>query len=476
MYPKSLCGRNLRGVPFQRGTIESVGAFVLLIGCFLWGCDKAPTGGRPTPATKQSFPTLAEDRSLTVRRFVERGVPDSSRAWGPEDYAKAIEILRTISNEDVLKLPRVDSPVSGELMRRLVSPTNLDVLKDKSSSIGRRMALVNGFTTSCKALLMLYLNPESRGIHFDRELVVVVIHQERINRIMMSLALEILDTLSPEEVRSPVRRQGWEQMWNGFAMSISSQMEMISERSHYRDPERLALAKSVGETLSGFFDYLPDSNRRELPGRLGQLVREESDSDVRRALTELEDITTSPHLDPLKGPPKSEFQPTPTSPPTVPPGARVLKTQAGTPKGDGWYSGESSDEAMFVDFPQPYNEISVEWNANDPGATSSGRMVTLGARTPGGATFSLITVIRLDGKPLDPDALDRQVEEFKRKGDLRKLTPVMLGTLTGKEIELWNRQSESRCRLFVRGGQQFMLIVEVPFGQESVLREDGDRF
>jgi len=87
---------------------------------------------------------------------------------------RAIEVLRKIAAEDVLRLPRLESPQSAAMMARMISSKNLDILRNDGLPLDQRMNAGNGFTTSTKAMLMLYAEPESKGIHFDREIVGIV--------------------------------------------------------------------------------------------------------------------------------------------------------------------------------------------------------------------------------------------------------------------------------------------------------------
>ncbi len=83
---------------------------------------------------------------------------------------------------------------------------------------------------------------------------------------------------------------------------------------------------------------------------------------------------------------------------------------------------------------------------------------------------------RLDGKLAKSNPLESFVEDYKAKGDLRKVATVTLGNWGGREIELWTRQSESKARILLKGSHIITLIVEVPFGQGTVLQRDADRF
>lgn len=450
--------------------VKAVGCAVLLS---LASCGKPEDPSPPAlPSTASALPSLAEDRSLQVGKYVDLGMPAPDRDWAPEDYYRAIEVLRKIAAEDVLRLPRLESPQSAAVMARMISSKNLDILRNDSLSLDQRMNFGNGFTTSSKAMLMLYAEPESKGIHFDREIVGLVNFEMSVMRVLMGLALRFFSTLPPEEASTPVRRGGWDKMWNGVATVAGARLTMVSERSHYRPPERLLLARALDELLAEFYVYLPEMTRREIPVRLGQLILEEPEADVRAALESVRKTITGDLPIPIAGPGKP-IPETPTDPGQPKPTPKLLKTQAGTAIAGGWFSGEASDGSFTLEFPQPYNETEVEAKEKE-GVTL--RMLSLGTRTPAGATFSVLRVSRSDGKFLKGNPLESYAEDFKKKGDLRKASDVTLGTWQGKEIEIWNRQSEARSRVFARDGTVITLIVEVPFGQTSVLKADGDRF
>lgn len=458
------------GLRFLATCTKAVGCAVLLS---LTGCGKAEDPSQPAPSSTASvLPALAEDRSLQVGQYVDLGMPAPDRDWAPEDYYKAIEVLRKIAAEDVLRLPRLESPRSAAVMARLVSGKNLDVLRNRGLPFEQRMKLVNGFTTSTKAMLLLYAEPESKGIHFDREIVAIVNFEASGMREMMALGLQFFATLAPEEASNPVRREGWAKMWNGMATVAGARMAMIGERSHYRSPERLLLVRGLDELLAEFYVYLPEMTRREIPLRLAQLILEEPEADVRAALESTKKTIAGDLPAAIAGPGKPTSE-TPVDSGKPKPTPSLLKTQAGTAVAGGWFSGEASDGSFTLEFPQPYNETEVEVTEKEGVIL---RMRSLGTRTPSDATFSVLRVSRSDGKFLKGDPLEGYAEDFKKKGELRKASDVVLGTWPGKEIEIWNRQSETRCRVFAKNGQVITLIVEVPFGQTSVLKADGDRF
>ena len=95
---------------------------------------RANPASAPAPAEPTTQPAddakvqLVPDRSLGIEAYVQAGIPAPDRQWSGKDYQVAAAILRQISTPNFSRLPRVDSPASGQLFSRSVAPGNLDII------------------------------------------------------------------------------------------------------------------------------------------------------------------------------------------------------------------------------------------------------------------------------------------------------------------------------------------------------------
>ncbi len=104
------------------------------------GAQKPPAAqGQPAAAAAGASgqdPRVPSDRSLSVKAYLEAGVPPLDRPWGAAQFASAVAALREIARDGETLLPRAGSRTSGQVWARIISPENWTAYGD-----GKRDAL-----------------------------------------------------------------------------------------------------------------------------------------------------------------------------------------------------------------------------------------------------------------------------------------------------------------------------------------------
>lgn len=252
------------------------GSLLLIATLFLAGTSAADE--RPSVV-------IAPDESLTVRAYIEMGVPASDRRWSSADYEKFVTALSAMAEESPRQLPRIESPRSAALMKRVVSLDNLAALHDPKIPLNERLAEVIGFGANIGATTMLYVTATNKGESFDRELVELMAFISHVTDQSWTLVDEYLATLTPEERAS--RAGALETVRSGSAQVVEGAIVTFGETGTYRPAELVRLAGSLRETLPSLLRRLSAETAAELVVQLRKTVKDASDQEVAAALRPL---------------------------------------------------------------------------------------------------------------------------------------------------------------------------------------------
>lgn len=195
---------------------------------------RANPASAPAPAEPTTQPAddakvqLVPDRSLRIEAYVQAGIPAPDRQWSGKDYQVAAAILRQISTPNFSRLPRVDSPASGQLFSRSVAPGNLDILRSSTLPLDARLSSFQELHKGFMPIMLLYVNTMiTKRQSFDAEVVQLSLFMLDYTDVSISLVEEFLSTLPVDDERHDPNHPGKQKIREGLATSIDGALDIL---------------------------------------------------------------------------------------------------------------------------------------------------------------------------------------------------------------------------------------------------------
>jgi hypothetical protein len=226
-------------------------------------------------------PTPAPDNSLTVKEYVDAGVPPIDKAWGPEDYAKAATALEAIIKGDSTKLPRYKSKNSGEMFAHIVAQKNLDVYGDKTVSVDMR-AQKAGLLGDYVPMFALYGNAIKPEHTFDSEAL-------ELGGFVLRAELEAARVVDEFKTAHGMKEDnaGFKQARAGFAQTIGGVFEVMMDHASIRTSETTRFVGELKEFLPKLVAELTPEAQQQFKAKLKEYAGNEADKELKEALTGL---------------------------------------------------------------------------------------------------------------------------------------------------------------------------------------------
>ena len=212
-----------------------LGAWVLALAALV-----ALSAGAPAA---QAGPTAAPDNSLTVKEYVDAGVPPIDKAWTPEDYKKAGTALEAIAKGDVTKLPRFNSKNSGELFAHITSQKNLELFGDKTVPVETRAEKTRTIV-SYLPVFVVYANAIKPDQTFDAETLEL---GGFILRAELAAAQVITELKAAHNIVDD--NEGFKATRAGYAQTVGGVLEFMMDHANIRTSETVRFIAKLKEFL-----------------------------------------------------------------------------------------------------------------------------------------------------------------------------------------------------------------------------------
>jgi hypothetical protein len=255
-----------------------------------FGCQ----GEKPSPEKAADTPssagtvTVAPDNSLTTDEYIKLGVPAPDRLWNSHDYGNAVQALKSLAQTPD-KFPRHQSKNSGKMFAKLVAVDSSVLHKDKKVPVNVRVEEAAAVMGHARDLLFLYLTATKPDNAFDAELVSLSVFLLRSTTDAKEMMDEFSQTLDPKDPTYKTRMDALSRMGNNISLMVMGALQTLSEKQVYRTSELTRLAKELKEVLPRLVPQMSAASRKEVPVRLRQLIKGETDPQLKKALTELLD-------------------------------------------------------------------------------------------------------------------------------------------------------------------------------------------
>ncbi|HEY3969490.1 MAG TPA: hypothetical protein VGM05_33360 [Planctomycetaceae bacterium] len=253
-----------------------------------------PAGPDPVLYATSQGPTHTarrqpDDRSLTLDVYHDAGMPAHERRWSGTDMTRAANTLSAMTQTDVGKLPRLESPRSGPLFARMTSEENLDLLRNQSLPIDQRLPDALMFMQGSSAILKLYLASFHKDGTGSTELIEIYGAQLRLWVVISQILDAFIPTLDKNDRTYEVRMQGLEKFREGLEMAVAGTLQTLTERAAYNTAELKRLLGFMQQTYPVLLPGLPQGTRQEAIDRLQSFRKNPAMADLNAVLTTLVD-------------------------------------------------------------------------------------------------------------------------------------------------------------------------------------------
>jgi hypothetical protein len=227
-----------------------------------------------------ALPTPAPDNSLTVKDYVDAGVPPIDKAWMEDDYKKAETALSAIARTDPTQLPRFGSKRSGELFAHIISRKILDLLSDKAVPIDTRIDN-DWVMDACGPILDIYDRAGKPDRVFDVEQLELSGHIMRA-QLAAAIAMNEFNAAHKKE-----EGPGMKQIRTQFATCATMTLNFMMNHASVRTTEAVRFAGQLKEFLPKLQGELLPEAQQQLKARLKKFAEGEGDKELKKALSEL---------------------------------------------------------------------------------------------------------------------------------------------------------------------------------------------
>ncbi|MFM8252511.1 MAG: hypothetical protein ACKOBW_13020 [Planctomycetota bacterium] len=236
------------------------------------------------PAAKAA---AEEDLSLTLEEYQKLGVPAVDKSWTGSDMAAAAQVLKRLAARDERQLPRSQSERSAALFARMTSAKDLQPLSDRQVPLNERLGSTLTYMDGTNQILLIYLRGFQTQKVRDTEVLELMAHIFRLSVAVQDRADELLPTLDKNDPKYPARMQGFNQMKQGLATTVSGGLTTVTERQHYRTEELRRFTKVLQETLPKIVPRLLPEAQTETIKKLEKMQRDRALQDLKPDLSEL---------------------------------------------------------------------------------------------------------------------------------------------------------------------------------------------
>ncbi|HHH27002.1 MAG TPA: hypothetical protein ENK57_01455 [Polyangiaceae bacterium] len=246
-------------------------------------CDESalpPVPAKSAAPVAVATPPSIEDRSEGPAWYLSQGVPSTATAWSAADLSQAVQVLRTIADRELEKMPRHAGP-SGPVFARLVDTRAAEASAKQQEPV-RQLLELSAWFEPVGVLTQLYARRDTKGRGFPAEVARVTAAALTLLRLMHD---PINKTHPPTE---PAALQEYEaglsQIRTGATKTLMGALLMLSVPEVLAREDRRLLAAAVDRFLDRADRLLPHEARRPMVDQLELLVVRETDEVVKGKL------------------------------------------------------------------------------------------------------------------------------------------------------------------------------------------------
>ncbi|MCI0462339.1 MAG: hypothetical protein L0Z62_35755 [Gemmataceae bacterium] len=240
-----------------------------------------------TPDSSQGKEKISDEKALTVKEYVNQGVPVVEKPWSSADFSEAVKALIAIAQRKPQQLPRYKGSRSGDVFSQLTSEHYLEAIKDRKTPIEDRFQQLIALLKSSNQIYLTYLNALSAGTALDEEAVELSGAQLRLTATFIIFMDEMIPTLNKNNPEHQVRIKGYANMGEHLADIVNGATMILGEKREYRATARARLITYERKTFPVIVPRLPADAKKQVVTRLESLSEDEAYADLQPGLREL---------------------------------------------------------------------------------------------------------------------------------------------------------------------------------------------
>ena len=197
------------------------------------------------------------DASLEVAQYVELGLPAIDHPWSVEEYSQAAGALQTVAKEGLQRLPRYQSPRSGDVFTRLVATDLIGTLTNERSAPLERSLHAMPFIKAASGIQKLYVAALAEHAVGGVEVVELMHSKLDYGLLMVELSEGVVRELPPDDPTYQVRVDALEQLKGGTVGWVGEALKIIALPEKYGRADRARMLNYAECSLPSLFVKMP---------------------------------------------------------------------------------------------------------------------------------------------------------------------------------------------------------------------------
>jgi len=229
----------------------------------------------------------APDESVSVDQYLAAGLPSLDTVWTGAEFAEAASALRDVASNSPTRLPRRDSPVSGDVFDKFLDLQGVYAGIHEPFDVMVSSAQILDGLSALMSLYYLGAEVDGKRMPFNAEMASLQCAAYDVTAILHSKARIVVDDPNtPVEIRENLRGS-WSQLGDGAYDMIHGTLTMLSTQRIFRPEDRLVVAACLARHAPQLSILIPEGRLAELEGLVKALPNPTKDQAVAEAYVRL---------------------------------------------------------------------------------------------------------------------------------------------------------------------------------------------
>ncbi len=233
-------------------------------------------------ATFHSTAQTTKDESLSIREYIEQGVPSPDRYWTGDEFVIAAQAISKIQNSKPNSFPLKTSTRSGKLFDKLIASENLSMVRDSSLGATAQMTEFVKIMKGWTILLPMYDDTRvKKQIHGTEIVLLTVFAMDAMHE-----AIKIGGKANAGSVDTNTLK-GFEKMKSGMATFTKGCLATLTESDNYELKDLVVLSENLKLFVQNTSQWYNESTKQELRASINSTIEKCTSPAIRKNLKEI---------------------------------------------------------------------------------------------------------------------------------------------------------------------------------------------